>query len=70
MVSGGQAREHDGVSDAGTDFFVDGERERLQERGLADEHEVVRTREVLTKQTQFTEAVRGHEMGVVHDDDG
>lgn len=38
---GCQAREHDGVSDPGADFLVDGQGEGLQERGLADEHEVV-----------------------------
>jgi hypothetical protein len=38
---GRQAREHDGVSDPGADFLVDGQGEGLQERGLADENEVV-----------------------------
>lgn len=64
-----EAWKDGGVSDAGTDFLVDGEGQRLQERGLADEHEVVGAGKVLAEQAQFAQAVRRHEVGIVNDGD-
>ena len=66
---GTQTREHDRVRDAGADLFVDGQRQGLQERRLADEDQVVRVREVFAKQTQFAQAFGRHEVGVVDDGD-
>ena len=37
------------ISDAGADFLVHGQSQRLQQRGLAQEHEVVGTGKVLAK---------------------
>ena len=42
-------------------------RRRRPSRGLADEHEVVGAGEVLAEQAQFTQAIGGHEVGVVDD---
>ena len=39
----------------------------MQQRRLADEHEVVRAGKVLAEQAQFAQAVRRHEVGVVND---
>ena len=64
---GSQAREQRRVSDAGADFLVDGQGQGLQQRRLADEHQVMRARKVLAEQAQFAEAVGGHEVGVVND---
>jgi hypothetical protein len=64
---GSQARQQCRVSDAGADFLVDGQGERLQQRRLADEHQVMRTGKVLAEQAQFAQAVGGHEVGVVND---
>jgi len=69
VAPGGQARQHDGVSDAGTDFLVDGQGQGLQERRLADQHQIVRVRKVLTEQTEFAQTLWGHEMGIVDDGD-
>ena len=66
---GTQARQHDRVGEAGADFFVDGEGQRLEQRRLANEHEVVGVGKVLAEQGQFAQAVGGHEMGVVNDGD-
>jgi hypothetical protein len=66
---GAQARQEGRVSDPGTDFLVDGQGEGLEQRGLADEHEIVGTGEVFEEQAQFAQALRGHEMGVVDDGD-
>ena len=42
-------------------------RQRLQQRRLADEHQVVRAGKVLAEQAEFAQAVGGHEVGVVND---
>jgi hypothetical protein len=64
---GCQARQHDRVSDAGTDSLVNGQGQGLEERRLADEHEIMRARKLLAEQAEFAEAVGGHEMGVIND---
>jgi hypothetical protein len=66
---GAEAWEDDGVGDAGADFLVDGEGEGLEQRGLADEDEVVGMGEVLEEEAEFAEAVGLHEVGVVDDGD-
>ena len=67
MASGPRRGRSDRVSDAGADFLVDGQGQGLEQRGLADEHEVVGAGKVLAEQAQFAQAVRGHEVGVVND---
>jgi hypothetical protein len=62
-----QPREHDRVSDAGTDFLVDAQGEGLEEWGLANEDEIVRARKILAQQPEFAQAVGGHEMSIVDD---
>jgi len=57
--------DDDGKGDAGLDVLVDAEVKIGQERGLADQNQVVILREVFEQQTQFTQAVHFHEMGVV-----
>jgi hypothetical protein len=57
-----QTRQHDRVGDAGTDFLVDDQAQRLEQRRLADEHEIVRARKVLAEQTEFAQTVGGHEV--------
>ena len=69
MASGRQARQHDRVSDAGADFLVDGQGQRLEQRGLADEHQVVGVGEVFAEQAQFAQALGGHQVGVINDGD-
>ena len=64
---GSQTRQECRVSDSRTDFLVDGQRQGLQQGRLADEHQVMRTRKILAQQTQFAQAVRRHEVGVVND---
>ncbi len=64
---GRQAREDDGIGDAGTDLLVDGQGQGLHELGLADEDEVVGGRKVLEEQAQTTEALRRHEVRVIND---
>lgn len=66
-VFGTQTGEHDGVGDAGADFFVDAELEGLEQRRLADEDEVVAAGEVFAEEAEFAEAFAGHEVGVVDD---
>lgn len=39
----------------------------MQQWRLADEHQVMRTWEVLAQQAKFAEAVRGHEVRVIND---
>ncbi len=46
-----------GISYAGADFLVDGEGQRVHERGLADEDQIVSAGEVLEEEAQFAEAV-------------
>ena len=64
---GGQTWQECRVSDPRVDFLVDGQRERLQQGRLADEHQVMRAWEVLAQQAEFAQAVRGHEVGVIND---
>jgi len=66
---GAQARQEGRVSDARADFLIDGEGQGLEERGLAQEHEIVGAGEVLAEQAQFAQAFRRHEVGVVDDGD-
>ncbi len=66
---GSQPGQHDRVGDAGADFLVDGQRQRLQQGRLADKHQVVRAGKVLAEQAQFAQAIGWHEMGVVNDRD-
>ena len=66
---GTQAREHDRVGDSGSDFLVHREREQLEQRRLAYQDEIVRTRKVLAEQAQFAQAIGWHEMRVVDDRD-
>src|SRR4029077_14793356 len=44
-----QAGQHDRIGDAGADFFVDGQSQALEQRRLADEHEVVGMRKILAE---------------------
>jgi len=62
-----QALKQRGVSDAGADFLIDGKGQGLQQGRLPDEHEIVRARKVLAEQTEFAQAVRRHEVGIVND---
>jgi hypothetical protein len=39
----------------------------LQERGLADEHQIVGVRKALEEQSQFAQAIALHEVGVIDD---
>ncbi len=55
------------IGDAGADLLVDDERERLQQGGLADQHQIVRARKILEKQAQFAQAFGLHQMRVVND---
>ena len=64
---GTQAGQDDRVGDAGADFLVDGQGQGLQQRWLADEHQVVGAGKVLEEQAQFAQAIGGHEVGVVND---
>ena len=64
---GAEAGQDRRVGDAGADFLVDGQGEGLHERGLADEHQIVRAGKVFAEQTQFAQAVRWHEVGIVND---
>jgi hypothetical protein len=64
---GSEAWQERGIGDAGADFLVDGKSQRLHERGLADEDEVVTAGEVLEQEAQLPQAVAVHEMGVVDD---
>jgi hypothetical protein len=64
-----QARKHDRVGDAGTNLLVDGEGQRLQELGLAQQDQVVGRREVLQEQPEATQAVQGHEVSIIDDGD-
>ena len=64
-----QARQDDGVSNAGADFLVNGKGEGLEEGRLTDENEVVRRRKVFAQQAQFAQAIARHEMGVIDDRD-
>ncbi len=64
-----QAWHDDRIGDAGADLLVDGQGQRLHELRLANEHEVVRSREVLEKEAQTAQALGGHEMSVVDDGD-
>jgi hypothetical protein len=61
-----QAGHQSGVSDAGTNFLVDGQAQGLQQGRLAQESQAMRTWKVLAKQAQFPQAIGGHEMGVVN----
>jgi hypothetical protein len=51
------------------DFFVDRERQREHQRGLADEQEVVGAGKILAQQPQLAQAIGGHEVGVINDGD-
>ena len=64
---GAQARQERRIGDPGADFLVDGQGQGLEQRGLADEHQVVGAGEVLAEQAQFAQAIGGHEVGVVDD---
>ena len=64
---GAQAGQECRIGDPGADFLIDGQGQGLEERGLADEHEVVGAGEVLAEQAQFAQAIGGHEVGVVDD---
>ena len=66
-VFGGQALEDHRVGHARADLLVDDHAERVQEQGLAEQHEVVRAREVLQEQSQLAQALGGHEVRVVDD---
>jgi hypothetical protein len=45
----------------------DGQGQRLQQRGLTQEHEVVGTGKVLAEQAQFAQAIGGHKVSVIND---
>ena len=47
--------------------MVKGQGQGLEQRGLAQEHQVVGAGKVLTEQAQFAQAIGGHEVGVVND---
>jgi hypothetical protein len=64
---GAQAGQDDRIGDAGADFFVDGQSQRLQQRRLANEHQVVGVGKVLAEQAQFAQAIGGHEVRIVND---
>lgn len=59
--------DDDRKGDAGLDVLVDAEVEIGQERGLADQNQVVILGEVFEQQPQFAQAGHFHEMGVVDD---
>jgi hypothetical protein len=62
-----QAREQCRVSDAGADFLVDGKRQGLQQKRLADQDQIVRAGKVFAEEPEFAETIGGYEMGVVND---
>ncbi len=62
-----QARQQRRVGDPGADLLVDREGQGLHQRRLADEHEVVGARKVLTHQPQFAEAIGRHQVSVIDD---
>ena len=66
---GSEAGQESGVSDPRTDFFINGEGQGLEELGLADEHQVVRTWKVLAQKSQLSQTVGRHQVGVVDDGD-
>ena len=56
---GRQAWQERRVSDAGADFLVDGQGQGLEQGRLADQHQIVRAREVLAKQAEFAQQSAG-----------
>jgi len=55
-----QAGQQHRIGDAGTDLLIDRQGQGLEQRGLADEHEVVRAGKILAEQAQFAQAIGRH----------
>ena len=61
-----QPGQQRGIGDTGSNFLVDREGQCLHERRLADQDQIMTAREVLEEESQLSETVGLHEMGVVN----
>jgi hypothetical protein len=59
--------EDDRVGNSGFDVLIDRETQVGEQRGLADQNKVMIFGEVFEQETQFTQTVDVHEMGVIDD---